>query len=168
MEPRFLDDQESEAELVLQMPAQEQAVYRNYGHRWIDSAYIGRTFVLYRAGKHRGAAKVVTLIDVTEVSLTADAGMSCVLRDRNTGETQHVGHVPQRLFKYGVFVQFPVKVVLKWDAIQYDTHSPVVRRLQFALVIKTKNHPKWHNDGNTYIAIPRDFQAQFPQEELKI
>lgn len=163
---RFLTDEENEDASVGAMPVEEQQVYWNYGHKWIDSAYVGRTFVLYRAGRNKDEAEIVNLFDVTFFRIDPQYGGRVKLVNKKTGEEMEVGFTPKRLFNYSVFVQVPGKQVVRLDRLQNDDGTIGLERISFGLVFKTRNAPRFHNKGNMYITTPRDFRDRFGVDPL--
>lgn len=158
----FLSDQEAEAALARRMHAEDQGPYSNYGHRWMEAAFVGRTFVVYRAGRGRREAEELALFDV--VSLGMDSEGLCVeLKNRRTGDMQAVRHVPQRLGRYGVFAQVPLKSVLKWAARQ--TGDSLTWLMSVGLMLKTRNKPEFHNPGNIYVCTLAEYTQRFPSQE---
>lgn len=163
---RFLTDEENENVSAGAMPVEEQQVYWNYGHKWIDSAYVGRTFVLYRAGRNKDQAEIVNLFDVTYFRIDPQHGGRVKLVNKKTGEEMEVGFTPKRLFNYSVFVHVPGKQVVRLDRLMNDDGTIGLERIYFGLVFKTRNAPRFHNKGNMYITTPRDFRERFGVDPL--
>lgn len=164
--PRFLTDEENENISVGNMTVEDQQVYWNYGHKWIESAYVGRTFVLYRAGRSKEDFEIVNLFDVTFFRIDPQHGGRVKITNRKTGEEMEVGFTPKRLFNYSVFVHVPGKQVVRLDRLLSDDGVVDMERISFGLVFKTRNHPRFHNKGNMYITTPRDFKERFGVDPL--
>lgn len=152
--------EEQQAEYHVQQMGEDEAVYRNYGHRFIESTYVGRVFVLYRALANQ-QAEVVTLVDVEDFSASPDEGSTMVLWNRKKEQRLVVGHTPVRLFQYSAFVFLPTKQVLKWVATIDKPNAKPTFRLDFGTVITQRNHPRFHNRGNIYVCTPSDYLERF-------
>lgn len=158
----FLSDEEAESALVTLMPEEERAAFLNYGHRWVESAFVGRTFVVYRAGQGRREAEVLATYDVTNLAMDG-TGVSIELENRRSGERLVVDHTPRRLGRYGVFMQVPIKTLFKLNARRDESD---LRWLQsIGLLFKTKNKPDFHNKGNTYLCTLAEFSQKFPSQK---
>lgn len=160
----FLSDSEVEATLASYMIPADQGPYNAYGHRWVESAFIGRTFVIYRAGRNKQDAERLATIDVEDINLDTE-GVCLTLKNRGSTDRIEVRHVPTRLFRYAVFVQVPPKTVLKWNAQRGDNGRPARWLLSVGLLIKTRNNAEFHNKDNIYCCTLAEFEQRFPAQK---
>lgn len=160
----FVSDSEVESILASYMLPTDQGPYNAYGHRWVEAAFIGRTFVIYRAGRTKAEAERLALIDVEDITLD-DEGLCVALKNRNTEELIHIRHVPTRLFRYAVFVQVPPKTVLKWNAQRGDNGRPASWLMSVGLLLKTRNNADFHNKDNIYCCTLAEFEQRFPTQK---
>lgn len=160
----FLSDQEVESALVGRMHAEAQGPYNNYGHRWMEAAFVGRTFVVYRAGRGRREAEELAVFDVKSIGMDAE-GLCVEVQNRRTGDMQAIRHVPQRLGRYSVFVQVPPKSILKLEAQRADNARSLTWLMSIGLMLKTRNKPEFHNPGNIYACTLAEYEQKFPSQK---
>lgn len=159
MSDSWLSDEEADAALIRLMEPDDQGPYGNYGHRFLDSAFVGRSFAIYRAGKTKTDAELLAVFDVTDLGFDED-GLFVRLRNRYTKTDIDVGHVPTRLGRYAVFAQVPAKNMMRRTARRGGT-GEIEWTTDIGFMLKVRNSPDFHNAGNIYAANIGDFVAKF-------
>lgn len=155
----WIRDEEVDAALVQQMAPEDQGPFNNYGHRFLESAFIGRSFVVYRACKRRNEAEQVAVFDVIDLGLDAD-GLFVRMRNRHTKTELDIGHVPTRLGRYSVFAQIPAKNMMR-RAARLGSDGKLEWTTDLGILFKVRNNPDFHNAGNIYVANVGDYEAKF-------
>lgn len=168
---QYLTEDANLGDLISQMSKQDQEEYNSFGHLRVDAGYIGRIFILYRPtgigsdNKHR-EPDVLGQVRIKDWSCNASRGSSIVIEDMLTGGLQIVGHVPQRLFDYDVFVAIPPYQRLRYEARNMGDN--LQRSLLFSVSVKTKVRSKYYSAGVTFCESPKGFRELYPDSKIEI
>lgn len=171
MSSQYLSNEENLADLEAQMLEADRPAYDEFKHLRIESGFIDRIFVVYRPtglteqNTHRDP-EILTQVRVVDFTATARFGCSLTLEDMGTGQVQTVGHVPERLFHYNVFVAVPPFHRLRWDARPYK--GAVKRSLAFGVMVKQKTRSDHYSMGVTMLETPSGFQALYPDYQINL
>lgn len=168
----YLSDAENLNDLVGRMPEEDRAVFSSFGHMRVESGFVGRLFVVYRAtglnvDKTHKNPEILTTVRLGQFQCDSKNGASVVLTDNVTGQTMTVGHTPARLFHYPIFVAIPPHARLRWDA-RPKGDGEMTRTLAHSMLIKARNRSDFYSMGNTYCETPNDFRALFPDCTLNL
>lgn len=159
-----LDERQTIELFESQMADNDKGPYANYGHKWIDTAYAGRKFVIYRAGRLRNEAEVIASVDVQAVWLSPEGLRVSLVLDK-TGEEITLDHVPRKLFRYAVFAWTPSHCVTRTQVTRYADGDLGVSSAS-GVVFKTRNKPEFHNQGNIYLQPLSSFRIRFPNTKI--
>lgn len=165
MSTQYLDNDENMADLVGQMPADEQQRYLNYGHRRIESVFVDRMFIIYKptglnAAKQHREPEILTTVRVVDFMVDSVNGATAKVTDDKHAREMRVTAVPKKLFDYPIYISIPPRLELKWDARLVGER--VRRSMSFAFLIKTKNKSDFYSQGNTYAESPNVFKRLYP------
>lgn len=167
----YYNDADNLADLTGQMPSEERSIFDKFGHLRVESAFIGRLFIIYRPtglnpDKTHADPEILTTVRLQDFRCNSKDGSVAHVIDVMTGQSQEITHVPARLFHYPVYVSLPPFSKLRWDARM--SGGKVKRSLSYALLVKTRNRSDFYSLGNTYCETPNDFKALFPACEMNL
>lgn len=171
MSSMYLGDKESLEDLESRMMSPDREIYKGYRHLRVESAFIGRIYVIYKptglnAEKTHKAPEVVGQIKVTGFTCEARRGCEMVIEDLGTGATCNVGFIPQRLFNYDVFVAVPPFQRLRWDG--RPSEGGIRRSMAFGILLKTRTRSDFYSAGATMVESPKGFRNLYPQVTLPL
>lgn len=168
---QFLGDEESLADLESRIDPSDSLEYASHKHLRVEAAFYGRLFVLYRPtgltkeGRHRPPE---VLAQVRVINFTASSQRGCQVEFENmaTGQVQTIGHVPERLFNYSVFISAAPFMRLRWDGRRFK--GVVKRSLCFGLLIKQRTRADHYSAGAEMLETPGSFRSLYPSYDLQL
>lgn len=159
----YLNDTDGMADLVSQMPQDEQAVFNSYGHLRVEAVFDKRIFFVYKSRGQGTPPEILGTIKVLDYECSSEAGSSIEIEDVDTGQRQVITHVPARVFDYDLFMSIPQALRLRWDARVHPVTQKLVRSLSYAVLIKTKNRSDQITPNITYIETFNRFRDMYPE-----
>lgn len=153
----FLDDGESLAALISQMPPDQRAIYESYKSLSLESAFPNRKMVIYTL--RGGTATDVEVITFGDLLLDRMRGPRVEVQwSKGSAE---VTPTPQRYRDRDLFLQVPQHFELKWKGKQ--THRNEVHFVpHYAVLIKTRSRETLQIDGDTYCVTLNKFRDRHP------
>lgn len=168
---QYLPEDANLGDLIRQMPQQDQDEYNSFGHLRVDAGYVGRIFILYKPtgigpDNSQGEPDIRGQVRIKDWMCSPSKGSSIVIEDMLTGGLQVVGHTPQRLFDYDVFVAVPPYQRLRYEARSMG--DGIQRSLLFSISIKTQVRSKSYAAGVTFCETPKGFRELYPESKTEI
>lgn len=170
MTPNVLSMKEHRDHLGSLVYTEDQELYKTLKHSYLEGAFVGRVFVVYRAtgiiaGKPN-PPQILGYIKVTDFESSPDYGSEVEIENLNTSERMWVGHIPNKLYNYDLFMSVPVVLQTTYSA-NYEGDE-VKNTLLFGVIIRALGRTEHCIDGATYALTPKRFHALYPSVELDL
>lgn len=169
--PQYLGDSESLLDLESRITGNDRDVYRAFRDLHVEVSFVSRLFIVYRPtgltpeGRHKDP-EILTTLKVLSFYLDDLGGAEAVITDLTTGEELTIGHIPQRLFGYDLFVSIPPAMRIRWDGRLVD--GIVHRSLAFPILVKARNRSDYYSFGVTQATTPNKLRQLFPSLEFQL
>ena len=154
---RFLDDTQSLAALVEQMPAPARQEYLAFKALSLESGFPNRRMVVYTL--LHGQPTRLSMLLLGDMEMTRIGGPKVTVTDEKGPLTLTVH--PQRWRDRELFLHIPQNFVFKWKGkdvgakgVQFVPH--------YAVLIKTRSKEHHQIDGDTYCVTLNQFKERFP------
>ena len=167
----YLGDRESLSDLESRMTSPDREIYQGYKNLRVEGSFLDRIYVIYKptgltADRQHREPDILGQVRVVGFTCDARKGCEISLENMETGELQHVGFIPQRLFSYDAFVGVPPFSRLRWDGRVSD--GSIRRSLAFGILFKTRTRPENYSAGATMVETPKGFRQLYPSVHLPL
>lgn len=171
MNYKILNEADSFAAWLRQMPAEQHAEYMKFGDNRFEPLFIDRILYLYKcmgrgANNQQRPPEVLAVVRVINFSYTLDQGFLVVLLNETTNEKQVLTGVPAKVFGFNVFASVPTSFTIRFNQILWDDG-----RTQFdtsaGMYVKTSNKSSFYSYRNHYFEPPKKMQALYPDQEWR-
>lgn len=159
----YLSEKENIDDLLGRMPEDEREKYARYGHHRIMSAFVNRTFIVYRANGKNKMPEVLARLNVVDFQISPD-GAFAIVENMDTGLRETITYVPRRVFDFPVFLALPPVMDVRYDA--RIENSKINRWVAFAVLAKTRNRADFYSSGNVYLETPNNFKRLYPNVSI--
>lgn len=154
----FLPHREHFDLLVEGLSIEDRRVYNTTRHAREETAYRGRTFIIYRmTGRHQHV--VLDQLTVRDFECDEELGASTAIRN-SAGQEIEVRYSPTRLWNHPVFVHIPLHCKLRWSAVPSNINKG---SLGFPLVIRTLSRFDLREKGVVYCETGVTYAKEFPE-----
>jgi hypothetical protein len=167
MKPGFISDEQNMKDIERYIHKADLNDYLRYETSRTQGLSVGRTLVVYQPDglTHKGTHKppqILSTLRITDFTATGRGGASVTIEDGKSGQTQVIGPVPTRLFRYDVFVHTPVSLQMRWLGTLLEDGSINSRFLTFPLVIRTRTPSGFYSRGVTCCETPGSLRRLYP------
>lgn len=166
-----LTHQEQRDYLSSMVPQQEQEVFRSLKHSYLEGAFIGRIFIVFKAAGMTGGVpnppKILGRVKVHDFESDAEFGSDFSIEDMETRERLWIGHTPKRLFGYNIFMAVPTRLQLGW-ASNRDDEGNVRHTMVFGVLIRVHSRSEYCTEGKQYCLTPKRFKELYPDIEIDL
>ena len=160
----FLSLREVQDHLASFIPSSDKPTYKKLKFSQLEGAFIGRTFIAYKAKGVNGDApnrpQIVTRFRVTDFCSNPETGSEAEIKDMSTGERVWVGHTPTRLWDYDLFMYIPPNVTLRWTMTEHEGKTK--HTLLFGLVTRMADRSETYADGKLFCLTPKRMWDLYP------
>ena len=151
--------------LASQIREQDKALFDSFSYCRMDGAFVNRVFIVYKAkGRDKFGDPVppviLTTFKVVDFSVHPEFGSETLVQDTASLDETWVGHTPERMFGYDIFMQTPPDLHVQWAAKELG--RDVRHTLIFGLILKTKTKAERCTDGETFCLTPKRFKSLYP------
>lgn len=166
MKYRVLNEKESFAVWLQEMPDAEREAYMSLKHNRAEPIFIDRVFYIYKCegkgsdGKQR-APTVLAMIRVINFAYTLDKGFMVSLLNETTNEKQILTGVPTRVFGYDVFACVPTSFTLRFNQLLWE-NGKTQFDTSIAIYVKTSNKADFFSYRTVYIESPKRMAELYP------
>lgn len=166
MSYKILDERESFAVWLKQMPPDEHELYQSLKHNRAEPIFIDRVFFIYKcmgkgSDQKQRAPEVLAVIRVINFAYTLDRGFMVSLLNETTNEKQTLTGIPTKIFGFNIFANVPTSFTLKFNQLLWDDG-----RTQFdtsiMIYVKTPNKADFYSYRNVYMETPPRMAALYP------
>jgi hypothetical protein len=170
-QPILLSEQSSLEDLFSRMMSPDREIFMSFKSLKVETCFIDRIFIVYKPqglnkdGTHR-PPEILTQIKVLDFRCNAEDGAEVDLEDLTTHEVMTARYIPQRLFRYDVFVGVAPKQRLNWDAKLFN--GTVRRSLSFMMLLKVRSPSSHFSHSVTGIETPVKFRELFPDVQFTL
>jgi hypothetical protein len=160
----FLSAQDHFDVLLKTLPSEQQSLHKRMTNVRVETAYAGRTFILYKMYKRE--PEFIDRLVVRDFDCSDDEGASSLVQSTETGMEYTISYTPFKIPDQNVFLFLPLHAKLRWaKAASSKTGS-----LAFPLCIRTLSRVTLANGqvdlrekGVTYcetgVAYAREFEG---------
>lgn len=135
------------------------------GH-YRSSAFVGRDFIIYEC---RGLSKrpvILNRLRVKDFESGYEYGSEALILNPHEAEGEWIGHIPQQLWDYPIYMGIPIDMRLYWQARRVG--GEVKNTLLFGVDLYTEEVPSRFTNGAIYCDTPKRLQAQYPTIDLNL
>lgn len=152
----FLTDADLYDQMVARLNPADSRAFARTKHARIITAAPGRTLVVYRMAERRPT--VLTRVSIVDLA-SDEYGMNMEMIDLQTNEKVMVGHAPQRLFLYPMFLSLPAHCEARYRVRPGDVDKPGL--FTWPVYIRTESRRHLREVGVTYCETAKVFSAEF-------
>jgi hypothetical protein len=150
------------AHLLSCMPEDDARRYERFGHLQYVVGFVERIFVVYKMAKDStDCPTLLSKLRVMTIKVDHRLGLTCLLRDEDGSSEMVVTHVPQRVFRYPLYISIAADTGLRWRARVVNGREQC--DVSFGLLVKAKNKADFRSVGNVYMETPNNYRRLFPQ-----
>jgi hypothetical protein len=162
----ILSLRESQDHLNSLIPPKYQSLRASLTHSELESAFRERLFIVYRANGRGKPPTILAWLKVKGCGLTPESGFGASIQNLETGEMLGVGHTPERLFGYDLFMQVPSEMSIRWTGKRHQGYLNFT--LLFALIIIMRNRSETCTPGAVYCLTPNRFKKLYPNVSVDL
>lgn len=156
---KYLDLKDHLQDLVNELPAPDQTLYRQMRHHRIEACFDNRIFIAYRIEGR--TPKILNTLKVVDLAGNSVEGLTMAIEDRQ-GKEQMIGFQPTRPFNLDVFIHLPLQLQITWSK-----HKEMkVRSMLYGVKICQANGGG--APGTTYLDTLNGFRSKFPDVHVAI
>ena len=166
--PRFIHPVDHFERLVDALPDDERTLFRKLSAIRVETAYAGRTFIVYRIDRY-GDVQVLDKLEVLDLEINEEVGGSTEVRSHMTGDTFVVGYTPERVPGQDVFMWMPLHQRVRFDAIpDRDDGDIVSHSVGFNLCVKVSSRIGPRERDTVHCETGAAFHREFPRVSTDI
>lgn len=167
---KICDERESFSALIVQMPREQQAMYRSFGHNRSESVFMRRFFCLYQCmgtneNRTSNDPRVIAKVGVTNLAFDLKEGFQVTFGVFDAADKiaqfQTVGGTPQRLFDHDIFVSVPCSFGLRRNHVVH-TSGDTSWDISAIVYLKTRNRSEFYRKGDIQLETPAKFRRLYP------